>query len=150
MKDGTVFLYKYDKNKNYGSKLANFIMKCIVFFTRSPYWHIAVKVGNYTYQNGSPYGVKKDTKTRTGDKYTVLEPKRDLTEKEIQDMIKWGDLQLEHNLGYNHFKLIILAIVYPTRKFWNWVGWIPFQNDYFGMVCSVFIDETFYFMVTDV
>ena len=41
---------------------------------------------------------------------------------------------------YNFFKLIILAFVYPTRKFWNWINWVPFQAECFGFVCSAYID----------
>lgn len=45
---------------------------------------------------------------------------------------------------YNVFKLVVLAIVWPTRWFWKRIRWVPFDHDVFGEVCSGFVDEVMF------
>lgn len=145
MKNGTVMLFKHDENSKGIWKIVG---KSIVFFTGFPYTHVALYINEITYD----YSVWKDGKKwKTGVRETkglikadeYYEPKIDLSDEEafaIQYFCK--------HLGqypYNVFKLLSLAIVYPLRKLFRFLDWVPFDNVMFGDVCSVLPDEAYKF-----
>lgn len=122
------------------SKFTMFVNRCICFFTRSEYWHTALVINNIKYESGHPYGAKKSLYQHYKSKYIDVQT-LSVTPEQAQNMIYYADQKLKENLRYNHYKLIMLAIFYPTRIIWDKIKWVPFSNDYFGMVCSVFVRE---------
>lgn len=42
---------------------------------------------------------------------------------------------------YGFVKLVAMALLYPTKRFWRWIGWVPFDAWIFGEVCSVRVAE---------
>lgn len=122
------------------SKLVRFVNKCICFFTDSQYWHTAIELGEYKYESGHPYGAERTRMRTVPDVYTKVDTYQ-VTEDQFKRMSDYAELKLKQNLRYNHYKLVILAFFYPTRRIWDKIKWVPFSNDYFGMVCSVFVRE---------
>lgn len=145
MKNGTVILGKTRKREDYGNWLNRFVAKAIEYFTGQPYAHVLIILNNTVYESTVGGAQKKEYKEdEYKGKYSVyLDPKRDLTEKEIDQMVSYADTTIKENWPYNYLKLFTLAIVYPTRKFWNKLGWVPFQRDWFGTVCSVYVDQIY-------
>ena len=127
--------YINDTEKGFGA----FVNKCIGFFTKSEAWHTSIILGDTRYESGHPYGASKSLTIpdhKYVDTYDIF-----VTDAQFADMVKYAELKLKQNLRYNHYKLLILAICYPTRWLWNRVRFVPFQHDYFGQVCSVFVRE---------
>ncbi len=153
MKNGTILLQKpnWELTKNIQDR----VIKVIQFITSSKYHHVVVYNDGYYWEStvwnvGKKmyHGVKKS-------KYkpfhsTVLEPVKDLTSKEVKDLTSYLEGELLKGVPYNFFKLISLALIYPTRWFWKLIGWVPFSNTIFGEVCSTFIDEAFYKIGRDI
>ena len=122
------------------NKLTRFVNRCICFFTRSEYWHTSIVIGNIKYESGHPNGVKKSVYYHDYSKYIDVDTYQ-ATEYQANKMIDYAEKALKDNIRYNHYKLIVLALCYPTRFIWDRIKWVPFQNNYFGMVCSVFVRE---------
>ncbi len=125
--------------------LTNLVTTSITKVTDSPYIHVKVFLDGFWWESTTPNGATKTQETFvTNELNQLLKPKRDLTPEEIKAMIAFGETAINTKMKYNYIKLILLAIIYPTRKFWNKIGWIPFQNnEMFGSVCSVYVDEMF-------
>jgi len=127
--------YINKEEKGFGA----FVNKCIGFFTKSNAWHTSIILGGMRYESGHPYGVGK---TERIPKHIFVDTfDIEVTEDQLKKMIAYAELKLKQNLRYNHYKLIILAFFYPTRKIWSKIKWVPFQHDFFGQVCSVFVRE---------
>lgn len=137
MKNGTVIVTKYRPSKHF---FWNLLSKLIVFFTGMPYTHVEIYCDYYMY--GSTLGGPRKTK-EIPKNVIFLEPKIDLTQKQQNFMKRYLESKLGNKGRYNILKLIVLSFVYPTRWFWKWIGWVPFQNDVFGVVCSVYVDEAY-------
>ena len=134
MKDGTILLYRVTKNDGFGPKL-------IAFFTGMPYHHAAIYCMGSTYEEG-PKGASRTDGLKRADEY--WEPVEDMTPEEKNRMwaFLWWTAEFKHGgrWPYNFLKFVVLALVYPTKKFWNKIGWMPFQNDLLGEVCSTYVD----------
>jgi hypothetical protein len=150
MKDGTILLYKYKKGDNL---LFNIAGKGIVFFTGYPYTHIALYVNGKTYD----YAVwKEGKKLKNGVRVTdgllradeYYEPTFNLTKEDSYAMAKYCGLLGQY--PYSFLKLFSLAIVYPFRKIFKLLKWVPFDNIMFGDVCSVLPDEAYGFVGYDI
>lgn len=51
--------------------------------------------------------------------------------------------RINYRKPYNIFKLLILAYIYPKKIYWNNRNWLPFDKEFFGEVCSVFVDNVY-------
>lgn len=144
MSDLRIVIWPFKKSKKWYRTL---VSKLICFFTDSNYTHSAIAIDGIVYestvmnnQNGAmrTVGLPYPARNCIHLKFKVPLPK-----KEIE--------LLEYNLNrkviekrpYNFMKILVLMFVYPTKKFWNWIGWVPFQNEVYGSVCSVFVDVAF-------
>jgi len=135
-----VKIVSYKIKPNQFKPFVMFVNRLICLCTGSKYWHTAIILENYKYESGHPYGASKSIYTATQDKYQDIEDIV-VTNEQLHNMIAYAELKLNQNLRYNHYKLIALAILYPTRFIWDKIKWVPFQNDYFGQICSVFVRE---------
>jgi hypothetical protein len=145
MKDGSILLWE-----GHG----DLVSKAIMYFTNSPYTHVAVYVGGWTFDstiwNGGKWwqlwkwrsGIRKTWGT-LGGASRVRVPKKPLTQMDAGRLLIMADAMESYHFPYNIPKLLILALVYPTRWFWEKINWVPFQADVFGEVCSEFVDEVF-------
>lgn len=138
MRDGTVFV---TKNKDFGDFWANIFGDLVEFFTGQPYVHVEVWCDGNRYGSVSG-GPRKSSSVPSRSGHVFLEPKEELSERQVQKMKQYLESKIG-STGYNVFKLVVLALVYPTRWFWKWIGWVPFQWDVFGVICSVYVDEAF-------
>jgi len=145
MVDGTILLFKRENKK------FDLVGRAIEFFTGSPYTHVALFLNGCTYDatvwtpQGKwwPHsGVRKTVGTLPGYS-TLLQPKVPIKHDEMIAMVAVAEDEIKNHVPYNVLKLLVLAIVYPTRKFWTWINWVPFQAEFFGEVCSEFVDEEY-------
>jgi hypothetical protein len=145
MENGTIFLWKND------GKHFPLISKAIEYFTKSPYTHVAIYVNNYTYDD-TIWTPKGKIIPRSGirktlglleDYSTILVPKNKITYYESTLMEVRANKDITQRIPYSIIKLLVLAIVYPTRWFWTKIKWVPFQASFFGEVCSTFVDEIY-------
>ncbi len=116
-----------------------FVNKCIGFFTSSDCWHNSIILGEWRYESGHPRGASKTKSIPTHrfiDTFSF-----EVTEEQFKAMKDYAESTLTDNLRYNYYKLLILALCWPTRWFWNKLQWVPFSNNFFGEVCSVYIRE---------
>ena len=135
MKDGSIVLYV--------PKRANVIQKAIQFFTGMPQTHAAIYFEGYLYEE-SMWGAQKHL--YEGSSNEVWEPKIELRNRERRLMGAFlkrtlGESPPWYRWPYNYLKLLVLALVYPTRWIWNKLNWVPFQNDLLGEVCSTYVDQ---------
>jgi hypothetical protein len=134
-------IIKYKVDPARFTPFVRFVNRCIGFFTGSKFWHVTIILKGTKYESGHPHGVSKRINyTHIPNKYKIVE-EHETTEEQIDKMIVYAERKLIENLRYNHYKLISLALFYPTKFIWNKVKWVAFKNDYFGMVCSVFVRE---------
>ncbi len=70
--------------------------------------------------------------------YTIQEPVAPWSDAEIQAALEVAITQVNLRRHYNIFLLLVDAILYPTRWFWDRIGWVPFGSWYLGGVCSSF------------
>ena len=139
-----IILWKYKKGKKWYN---NLVGKLICFFTKSQYVHAAIYFNGYRYEStvmNNQYGtLKTKVSCPSSSRYTLLELKIPLNITQLTDLKDVLNSEVVKARPYNFLKLVTLAFVYPTRKFWNWIGWVPFQHEFFGNVCSVFVDQVF-------
>lgn len=146
MKDGTILLMKQPKDAPWYEQI---IGRTIIFLTQSPFVHTLIYLNGYTYdwnmkkENGKWYSGVIKTKGIRKPYDTALEPNFNLTKKQIKKMEEYFEEASLKRYPYNVARLIILAIVYPTRWFWNLINWVPFSKVDKGEVCSSGIDEAF-------
>jgi len=146
-----ILLWKYHKHDDWFRDL---VARAIVYFTGYDYTHVAVQLLANTYD--STVWRDKKGKLRSGIRvtsglpddplpYIALVPRSEIIPTDI--IPRMGDTircYLKADRPYNIFKLLVLAVVWPTRWFWKKINWVPFDHEVFGEVCSVFIDEVFY------
>lgn len=154
LKEGTILLQK--PNWELGKNLTDKVIKTIQFITNSKYHHCVLYLNGFYWEstvwhskNGKfLHGTKKSKDMPYYD--TALEPKKTLSNTEINDLEQYLEGELEDGSPYNFLKLAILIIVYPTRWLWKLIGWVPFSHDIFGEVCSTFIDEAYMVIGRDI
>ena len=133
MKDGTILLWRVLKHDSFGAKL-------IAFFTGMPYHHAAIYFEGKTYDETGK-GARASNGLKRADEY--WEPIISMLpeEKDRMRAFLWWTAIYKHggHWPYNFLKFVVLAIVYPTRGFWNRINWMPFQSDLLGEVCSVYV-----------
>lgn len=139
-------VWRYRRKKN---KFRDFVSRSIVYFTGYPYTHVGL------YLNGKVYDStvwKEDGKTVSGIRETdgwpedtpdfcmvpVSKEPPQLVLESIQRML---GLYVDIARPYNFFKLVVLTIVWPTRWVWRKIGWVPFDHEVYGELCSGFVDE---------
>jgi len=144
MKTVNILLWKYNKQKLWYRDITG---KCIVFFTGHKIVHAAL-----SFEDGTKYestiwkvngkytgGARKST---VGTSHDITIP-IDVTDAQEKKMREYLDYTVKIRMPYNFLKLVALAIVYPTRWFWNCIKWVPFNAELFGRVCSVYVDKAF-------
>lgn len=121
------------------------VSKLICFFTNSNYTHSAIYLNGYLYESTVMNGQNGAMKTKglppAERNCIVLEFKKPVNPADIEHLEYALNRRVVEKRPYNFFKIFVLAIIYPTRWLWNAIGWVPFQNEAFGYVCSVFVDS---------
>lgn len=137
MNDGSIILKKGDCDTGVNTVF----YKLTKIITKGDYVHSSIYLDGKIYD----FGVRlynTDLKQGfyvhdvTGD---IYEPKIALTTQQVYLMIN------ELN-KYNKYGLIMLLSmwwVYPLRKLWKRIGWVPFSNVYSGNICSEAIDKVY-------
>ena len=145
MNEPLIELYAYHKS---GKFFADLLGKAICFFTGSSFVHAALYFNGAMWESGVWtegkklfHGAKMTTGQRRGD--MELRMKRALTNLENEKLTIWLVSQVRERMPYNFLKLLVLMIVYPTRWLWKWLKYVPFQADFWGEVCSEFVDKAF-------
>lgn len=145
MKTVNILLWKYKPQKLW---YRNIVGKCITFFTGYNVTHAAIGFSDGTKYESTVWKVDKckyrggAKKSTVGTSHDIMIPVR-VTEVQENIMIVYLQGTVNKEMPYNFFKLVILAIVYPTRWFWNLIKWVPFDAELFGKVCSVYVDGAF-------
>lgn len=145
-------VWRYHKQDNWFRDL---VSRSIVYFTGYKYVHVGIYFYGKLYE--STVWTDENGKLRSGIRITVqgdpsvtppsfcMVPWRlELTEDRMKRIEKILNEYVEESRPYNVFKLVVLALVWPTRWFWKKIKWVPFNHDVFGEVCSGFVDEVMY------
>jgi len=123
------------------------VSNLICFFTNSNYTHVAISHDGFMYEStvmNSQNGAMKTIGLPSVHRGCLFfELKTPLTDEQAKKLKLNLDEMVVQRRPYNFMKIAVLALIYPTRKFWNWLGWVPFQNEVFGYICSVFVDVAF-------
>jgi len=142
--DLLIVMWRYHKSTKWYRTL---VSKAIVFFTKSPYTHVGIYYDGYLYestvmnnQNGT---MVTEFVPEKNDRLTYMRFKKPLTSDQLSKLYETLWIKVVVAQPYNFLKLFVLMLVYPTKKFWNKIGWVPFQSEFFGNVCSVFVDSVF-------
>jgi hypothetical protein len=139
MKHGTIVLIANDRKGKWYERLVKWFITKV---TDSPFIHIEVRMYGFWYESRWPEGAIKHNHNLNH--HVLLEPVNDLTDTQVDKMKDWCENMVKNKRPYNLAKLIGLLIMYPLKKFFNWLGWVPFSaNRFWGTVCSVFVDEAF-------
>ncbi len=143
-----ISVWRYHKKKNWFRDL---ISKSIVYFTGYEYTHVGIYLAGRHYDSNIWEG--RDGKLRTGIRLVTGWPEDGpdfcmVPQGKIDEamLLRVHDQLHRYHIGgrpYNVFKLIVLAFVWPTRWIWRKLGWVPFNSEVFGEVCSGFVDEVF-------
>jgi len=139
LRDGTILLYRSGKG---------FISKAIAYFTGMPYAHVSGYIQGFTFTSSVWWsglwfksGIYISIGAREADEY--WQPIRELTPGEKLAILRYFIDSVNKRRPYNFGKFLVLAIVYPTRRFWEKIGWVPFSAAFFGDVCSIVWDEAY-------
>jgi hypothetical protein len=124
--------------------------EAIAYVTGSSWSHTAICLGDVIYddtiwhQKGKflPIsGVRMtlaESATSLG-KFTVLDPVVPWSEDEVDRGIAAAIAQVNTRQKYNMMLLLADIAIYPLRKLWTKLKWVPFKDWYFGGVCSTFV-----------
>lgn len=146
-----ILVWRYHKQDDWYRDL---VARAIVYFTGYEYTHVAVQLLSNAYD--STMWRDEDGKLRSGIRMTThvpyhpmpdfaLIPRSEIIPTDIiPDMGEVLKRYLKADRPYNIFKLLVLSVVWPTRWFWKKIGWVPFDHEVFGEVCSGFVDEVFF------
>lgn len=145
MAEPLIELYAFHKT---GRFFRDLVGKAICFFTGTSFTHVALYFLGAMWESTV---WKEGRKTVNGVRMTVGYRKGDvelyfvtpLDEVQKQRLNLWLTSQVRERTPYNSMKFLVLAIVYPTRWLWKWLKWVPFQADFYGEVCSEFVDHAF-------
>lgn len=144
-RDVAILVWKYRKSENFWH---NLFEKAIVYFTGYDYVHTALWIDGYRYDaarwraNGKwRTGIRRVRTSRSAD--VVLLPANQLSKMKKTLIKSIADTYYKMRRPYNYFKVVALIIIWPTRWIWKKLGWVPFDRDLRGEICSVFVDEVF-------
>ncbi len=144
MKDGTIVLQKASGHAKGFEKL---VLDAIVFFTESPYVHVLLYMDDEFWESTIFMDGKwlfSGVRTRKNVPHQVaLEPIKDLTAEEKKKIKKYMEKMRDYNVPYNFARLVALAVVYPLKGIFKLLNWVPFKAEFFGEVCSTFVDEAY-------
>jgi hypothetical protein len=73
----------------------------------------------------------------------VRRPRVPLSYDEYHEILKYWLGELNLRRPYNIAKLLVKAIVIPARRFFDRLGWIPFDDPVLGDDCSSTVAEAF-------
>ena len=144
MKSVRIIVWPFKKSEKWYRTL---ISKLICFFTDSNYTHAAIAIDNTVYEstvmNNQNGAMKTNHLPHPSRNCIYLKFKVELSQKKIELLEYYLNRKVVEKRPYNFMKIVVLMIVQPTKKFWNLIGWVPFQNEVYGSVCSVFVDDAF-------
>lgn len=145
-------VWGYEKHPHWFRDL---VSRCIVYFTGYPYTHVGIHFMGNLYE--STMWTDEKGRLRSGIRVTkigdpdvrppdfCMVPWRVELAKERMDRIRDAlDRHVDGGRPYNVFKLVVLAVVWPTRWFWKRIRWVPFHHEVFGTVCSTFVDRVMF------
>lgn len=134
-RDGTLLLYRVP------DKGADLLAKAIRFFTGKPYSHAALFCYGATWEENEK-GANRTPGLKQASEY--WEPDVSMTSEELErgKIFLWvtTGMGIRHRWPYNFLLTFIEFIVYPTRWFWNKIGWVPFAGHLLGANCSAYCD----------
>ncbi len=142
MKNATILLWRYHAGPSW---LLNLVGEEICRVTKSPYVHAAIFLGGKVYEstvwfvNGWPHGGVRIHEEADWDE--AWEPITDVPPDVVNRMIAYAEEQISEHRPYNVFELLAMSFVWPTRRFWRWLGWIPFTAGFLGKFCSTFTEK---------
>lgn len=146
--DGSILLYKYNPQ----SWLEKIVQKAICRVTDSKWVHCAIYLKKTVFESTvwwkglrfysgikiSSGAAEQASRIMQADK--ILAPVKKYTEQQIIKMQNSIYEDINYRKPYNILKLISLAYIYPRREDWN-NKWLPFDREFFGEVCSTFVDN---------
>ncbi len=147
MKDGTILLYHPTAGESDVLKVLDAAQEAV---TRSTFTHVAYWAGGYTWESTiekrsggllPQSGVVQTQGLKPAPLYR--EPILDLTPAQIDGLVRYGQVQRWTGRRYNVAELVADALIVPTRRFWEWLGWVPFGSNSHGAVCSAFVAKAF-------
>ena len=134
MDEGTILLYR-----SHG-----FIGACIKAVTGMPWGHAATYLKGFTWESTIWWskiwfktGIRITKGCSIADEF--WKPKTPMTEEQAQAELTYWLEKVNMRRPYNIPKLLILAIVYPLRRFFK--KWVPFDEPFWGEECSSSVDE---------
>lgn len=133
MKNGTILLFRMPEKPT-------LVQKAIAYFTGKPWTHAAIFHDGYVYE-----ALLKGV-TRTFYPEWAIHNKPEerwdpVSSQERRRMQVYLETGVNLQWKYNVLKLLVLAIVYPTRWVWKRIGWVPFDWWVFGEICSGLVDK---------
>lgn len=123
-----------------------FIGWCIKTVTGKPWDHAKTYLKGFTWEWTVWWigywwrtGVKVTKGHVKADAYLSL--KQPMTEQQQAAELAYWLENLNTRKPYNFPKFIAMIIIYPCRKFFQRIKWIPFDNPIWGEECSAGVDE---------
>lgn len=153
MKDGTIFLQHNQKWNHWYSNVITWLITKMKI--KGPYIHTQVFLRGWVYEYTINNGSVAQKRTRASGAGCdsaddlVREPVTDLTEKQVDAMIEWWELQIGNKYKYGIAKLLVqLLLGWWMRPvfvlIYRWFGWEVMKNNKFwGEHCSASVDESF-------
>ena len=82
----------------------NFVLWCIKKASKSPYTHSQLWVNGTIYETGHPEGFQKHERPipQPSAGKTILEPIRELTEKECEAIVNFFENKIRNGIKYNY------------------------------------------------
>ena len=132
MKDGTILLWVYGKHS---TKLGP---RLIAWWTGMPQYHALIYFEGQTYGMGGKGVVVSEGLAKADEYWEPIKPMTDEERERMRSFLWWTAKWEKGRWAYNFGKFAALIVVYPTRRFWNWLGWMPFQADLYGEHCATY------------
>lgn len=155
MTNGTLYLWKHDPQ---GGLVPRWVGRIITLVTRMPYTHVAIYLRGQIYdktvwregprwRSGLRTALTHSELVEAG--VEVWEPRFTLSGSQSYAMQRFVEFKYGTR-PYNVFKLVALVVIYPLRRLFARLQWVPFSNEIFGEVCSTMPDEAFLFAEVDI
>lgn len=159
MKNGSIFLYSGRRARTWFEKV---IAWAIMTVTRSEYTHVALWLAGHLWEvtvwhtgKGWIFGWRQGVRCHEGIPTgmmpdAIYEPVQELTEWDAYALARWLGWTRDEGYNYGVGRLLVFALVYPTRALWRWIGWVPFRRHLMAEVCSTYPAEGYQFLGRDV